>query len=260
MKNITVILPIHKLDEKYETMLINSVESVKQFYNDVKLLIVAPEKLKTKLNKVDLGQKLEIQFKYHKKETDYCTQINTGIETADTEWVSFLEIDDKYLKPWLKNMNQYMIENPDVDVILPIISDVDYEGKFIYYTNESVWAYGFSQTQGVIDNETLMNYENFQISGGLYRKSIFEKYGYLKDNIKLAFGYELFLRLTHNDVKIIVCPKSVYEHMNLREDSLFWLYKNDEQLKLKENEAKFWIETAKKEQFLKIKRDIIINF
>ena len=43
MKNITVILPIHKWDEEHTYMFKNAFESVEQFYNDVKLLIVGPK-------------------------------------------------------------------------------------------------------------------------------------------------------------------------------------------------------------------------
>ena len=51
-------------------------------------------------------------------------------------------------------------------------------------------------------------------------------------------------------------PKIGYQHVNLRENSLFWMYKNNENLKLAENEGKFWVETAKKEYFFKNKRDV----
>ena len=51
-------------------------------------------------------------------------------------------------------------------------------------------------------------------------------------------------------------PKIGYRHVNLREDSLFWLYKNDDDTKLNEKEVKFWLDAAKKEFFFKNKRDI----
>ena len=51
-------------------------------------------------------------------------------------------------------------------------------------------------------------------------------------------------------------PKIGYQHLNFREDSLFWLYKNDDTFKLTEDESKFWLESAKKEFFFKNKRDI----
>jgi hypothetical protein len=77
-----------------------------------------------------------------------------------------------------------------------------------------------------------------------------------KENMKLTFSYEFLLRLTHNGVKIMVVPKIGYQHVNFREDSLFWKYKNNEETKLTENEVKFWLDSAKKEFFFKNKRDI----
>jgi hypothetical protein len=259
MKNITVVLPVHKIDEDYKDMLQYSVESVKQFYNDVKLLIVAPNSLKSELSKIDLGQKLEINYHYHNSDTDFCTQINEGASKCETEWFSILEIDDVYQKVWLSSLNQYMVENPEAEVFLPIVKDIDEKGNFTNFTNESVWAYGFSEVQGELDNEVLLEYQSYQISGGLYKTKKFLEVGGLKSNIKLTFGYELLLRLTHNGSKIVVIPRLGYRHVNLREDSLFWKYKNDETLKLGEKEAKFWIDTAKKEFFFTNKREVNYN-
>jgi hypothetical protein len=43
--------------------------------------------------------------------------------------------------------------------------------------------------------------------------------------------------------------------MNLREGSIFWNYKNGDN-KINQDEAKFWIDTAKKEYFFTTERDI----
>lgn len=62
MKNITIILPIHKMDDDYKIMIENSVKSVENFYEDVKLFIVCPSTVKNFLSKIDFGQKLEIKY------------------------------------------------------------------------------------------------------------------------------------------------------------------------------------------------------
>ena len=49
MKNITVILPLHKLDDDYKVMLDNALSSIEDFHNDVKVSIVCPNKLKKDL-------------------------------------------------------------------------------------------------------------------------------------------------------------------------------------------------------------------
>ena len=51
-------------------------------------------------------------------------------------------------------------------------------------------------------------------------------------------------------------PKIGYRHVNFRENSLFWSYKNNEETKLSVGEVKFWLDTAKKEFFFKNKREI----
>jgi hypothetical protein len=253
---ITIILPIHKMDENYKELLLKAVGSIENFHNDANLLIVCPSNVKDEINKMTLSQTLSINFKVHNESTDFCNQLNIGIEACKTEWFSILEIDDTYNSQWLKLFNDYSKEHPDVDVFLPIVKDVNTEDKFIGYINESVWAYGFTDVQGFLDNEALLDFQNYQTSGGIYRTNVIKEQGKFKENIKLTFSYEFLLRLTNNNVKIMTIPKIGYIHLNMREDSLFWLYKNDENLKLNEGEVKFWLDTAKKEFFFKNKRDV----
>lgn len=255
MKNITVIVPIHKIDNEYKEMVKNSLLSIEDFHNDVSVLIVCPKNVKKELT--DLSQKLEIEIIENKGQTDFCSQVNLGINSTKSEWFTILEVDDEFNPIWLKSMNDYMKIYPSVDVFLPIVKDVNVEGKTIGYTNESAWAYGFTEKQGFIDNDVLLEFQNYQTSGGLYRtKTIIENGGF-KDNIKLTFTYEFLLRLTYNGVQIHVVPRIGYIHVNFREDSLFWSYKNNDETKLKEKEVKFWVDTAKKEFFFKNKRDVV---
>lgn len=258
MKNITVILPVHKLNDEYVVMLTNSIKSVELFYEDVKLLIVHPTSISADLKKIvsTLNEKLEIKCVENKKDIGFTTQVNLGVEQCDTEWFSILEVDDEYKPIWLKSIMEYKNEYKDVDVFLPIVKDINVEGNFLSFTNDSTWAYGFSEVQGFLDNEVLLEYQNYQTSGGLFKTEVIKENGLFKENFKLTFIYELLLRLTHNKVKIMTVPKIGYQHVNFREDSLFWNYKNDESSKLSENEVKFWLDAAKKEYFFKNNRDI----
>lgn len=260
MKNITIILPIYKLGTDEEAMLTNAITSIKDFHEEVKLTIVCPSSLLSKkeyiLEGKDFGP-LEIEFLSNTTgDTDYLSQVNLGIENCDTEWFSILEIDDEYKKVWLPSMKEHINTFKDVDVFLPIVEDINVEGKFLSFMNESVWAYGFSTSQGLIDNELLLEYQNYQTSGGLFRTQVIKDNGKFKNNIKLTFSYEFLLRLTHNGVKIMTVPKIGYKHVNMRENSLFWSYKNDKKMLLSEDEVEFWLDTAKKEFYFKNKRDV----
>ena len=256
MKKITIILPIHKLEGLYVDLFNNALASIQNFHEDVKLLVVCPSDVKTTIDTLDLGTNLEVIFQINKGETDFCSQVNLGIDNTDTEWFSILEVDDEYTPVWLKSMNEYVKTFTDVDVFLSLTKDVTDEGKFLSFVNESIWAFGFSERQGFLDNEVLLDFQNYQTSGGLYRTAVIKEQGKLKENIKLTFSYEFLLRLTHNGVRIMSVPKIGYQHVSLREDSLFSLYQKDDALKLSEKEAKFWLDTAKKEFFFKNKRDV----
>jgi hypothetical protein len=50
-------------------------------------------------------------------------------------------------------------------------------------------------------------------------------------------------------------PKIGYKHTNFRPGSIFWMYKNGDEV-LKPEEVKFWIESAKKEYFFTSDRKI----
>lgn len=256
MKNITIILPIHKFDEDYSVMFQNAISSIEDFHNDVKLTIICPVDVKKEIELIYTNQKVETKILVSKNSSDFCSQVNIGINDCDTEWFSILEIDDEYKPIWIKSMNEYIQSYKDVSVFLPIVKDIDEKGDFVSYTNESLWAYGFTDRQGFLDNEVLLDYQNYQISGGLYKTQIIKEHGLLKENIKLTFAYEWLLRLTYNNVKIMTVPRLGYIHVNFREDSLFWNYKNSADKSLSENEAKFWLDIAKKEYFFKNVREI----
>jgi len=99
MKDISIILPIHKWSEEYELMFKNAFNSVEQFYNDVKLIIVGPNKVVSHIQIESTN--LEYKVIENNGEHDFCSQVNLGITNCDTEWFSILEVDDEYNKNWL---------------------------------------------------------------------------------------------------------------------------------------------------------------
>jgi hypothetical protein len=128
------------------------------------------------------------------------------------------------------------------------VVDIDEKNQFAGFTNEATFALNISSQMGLLTNETLQTYQNFQISGMAMKKSKYIDFGLLKPSFKLTFGYEFFLRMTQNGIKFMTIPRIGYKHMNLREGSIFWNYKNGEK-SLTEDEVRFWIESAKKEYF-----------
>lgn len=254
--NISVILPIHELDDVTKKSLDNAIKSVElQIVRPDELIIVVPKGSDTAkyVKKLDFGEiKNIVTVAENDGETDFCSQINYGVSVAKSEWFSILEYDDEYAKIWFKNVIEYRAAHPNVDLFLPIVIDVDTQGQFIGFTNEAVWANSFSDELGVLDNNALLAYQNFNIDGMVIKKSTFEEMGKLKPSIKLTFIYEFLLRLTFKDVRVMTVPKFGYKHVNQRPNSLFANYKET----MNPAEAKWWLQTAKKEYYFANDRKI----
>ena len=88
MKNITIILPVHRIEDSYRVMFENAVKSVEQFHNDVKLMIVCPANVKSEF--ANISDTLEVNIVTNNTKTDFCSQVNLGIENCDTEWFSII--------------------------------------------------------------------------------------------------------------------------------------------------------------------------
>jgi len=256
--NVSIILPIRSavvrdFDDYFE----KAILSLKQQQTNINELIIvhtSEEQLVTKLSSYDFGDLTVSKYEWA-EEPNFAKQVNYGISKSKSEWVSIFEFDDEYSNIWFKNVEKYSSIYKDVNAFLPIVVDVDAKGGFAGFTNEATFASNFSQEMGFLTNETLHDFQNFQTSGMVIKKSTITEFGGLKSNFKLTFVYEFLLRLTFNSVRIMTIPKIGYKHVNLREGSIFWNYKYGSDI-LSENEVKFWIESAKKEYFFKDERPL----
>lgn len=261
--DLTVILPIHQLDDKIKSLLEKALTSIiKQSILPKELKIIVPtvelEKQIEVICEFILQDKLKYSFILNLEGSDFCTQINVGVSNIETEYFSYLEIDDEYNEIWFKNAKEYIEYYPNIAAFLAlgILTDTDSNAKA--FINGEPFAQGFSEVRGKLDSQCLSQYPDFMLSGAVIKKESFEEVGGLKKNIKLFFNYEFLLRFVYNDHSTMVIPKLGYKHMMGREDSIFELYK-DPVNGLTPQEAKFYLDTAKKEYLFnpnEIKRNI----
>jgi len=247
--DISVILPVHELNEETKKLFANAVLSVKeQTVTPDELVIVVPKgsEAATFVQSFDYGDfKNSVVIAENEGATDFSAQVNFGVSVSKSEWFSILEFDDEYAKIWFKNVLEYRNAHPDVGIFMPIIVDVDAAGQFIGFTNEAVWANSFSDELGILDNNGLLAYQNFNIDGLVIKKELFNQIGGLKSNIKLTFIYEFLLRMTFKSVRVMIIPRFGYKHVNQRQGSLFAQYKES----LNPIEARWWLSQAKKEYY-----------
>jgi hypothetical protein len=253
---INLILPIHTIDREIKSRFETFIESVKkQTVKDFTLTIVYKPTKELESYLTDYKFDSNVTLLKNEGQTDFCSQINYGAKNTTSQYMAVVEVDDEITPTYIQNAVQHILAYPSVSTFLPIVVDTNASGEFISFTNESVWAMNLTETIGYLDNESLSAYENYQTSGMIIKTEVFNEIGGLKSNVKLSFGYEFLLRLTHQSNEVYIIPKLTYRHTNFRKGSLFWDYKEGEN-KLSSNEAKFWLETAKKEQFFKEDREI----
>ena len=246
MKDITIIIPVHKYNEKIKGMLENAFESInknQENYTFGKLipLVVAPNEVLENFGE-DFGEKAF----YHTARnitdnTDFCSQINFAVKKVETDYFSILEFDDVYTDKWFKMAHDYFYSNESVSLFLPLNILTDVNHQQFQYGNEIAWTSSFSNEIGYLDYDCLQDYSSFNLTGGIFNTEDFKKIGGFKSSIKIAFNYELLLRLTKKELKVFVVPKEGYIHVIGREDSLTDEYNQT----IEQEEIKKWFDLAK---------------
>ena len=256
--SLSVILPIKSSKAKdFDTFFekaINSLMNQDVKFNELIIIHTKEDSLVEILNNYDFKDLNVVKLPWDEA-PNYSAQINYGVENSKSEWVTFFEFDDEYSKIWFKNFDKYSKIYPDVTGFLPVVVDVDNKEVFAGFTNEATFAANFSQEMGYLTNDILHDYQNFQTSGIILNKEVFINSGGFKPSFKLTFGYEFLLRLTYNGATIMTIPRLGYKHTNLREGSIFWNYKFGDN-KITDDEVRFWLDTAKKEYFFTVDRNI----
>ena len=178
--DVSVILPIKSSKVRdFDEYFKKSIESLKIQKTKINELIIVhtnETSLVEYLNEFDFGELSIVKVEWT-KEPDFSSQVNYGARSAKSTWISLFEFDDEYSSIWFKNVLKYSEVYPDVHAFLPIVVDVDNTEKFAGFTNEATFAANFTPEMGILTNETLLDYQNFQLSGIVIKKEAFVDYG-----------------------------------------------------------------------------------
>ena len=95
---ISVIIPVHELDERTTKYLDNALLSIaNQVVKPSEVLIVSPGVDMSKLSNLDKIKDIVKEVK-NEGNTDFCSQVNYGVDQASGDYISILELDDEYSK------------------------------------------------------------------------------------------------------------------------------------------------------------------
>ena len=241
--DLTVIIPVDKLDETTKPLFDTALDSVLKNSKDIKVIVVGPKEV---LSNVEANKRVSL---VENEDINLPKQVNVAVSKVDTKYFSVLEYDDQYTKNWFKNLSEYMKASPELFAYLPINELMDYKNNnnVVGYLNEPVWASSFSEKLGYFDNDSLMNYVNVNCTGGVINKDMFLEIGGLKESIKLSFWYEFILRANYKAKKIYVIPKVGLKHGINRDGSLLDTYAKT----MTPEESDWWLKLAREEYFFK---------
>lgn len=241
--DITVIIPVHEMNDKVKVYLTEAVKSVPV---DVLVKVIVPFEIKD--NDFIVNKKQLIILPEEDNNTSFQHMVNYGVKAVTTNWFSILEYDDEFSPIWFDNFIKYQKYNQEYNIFLPLNDLYNVENgvdEFVGNGNEAPWASSFSDIIGVIDEKALEDYFDFYLNGAIINKKTWDIVGGLKESIKLTFWYEFMLRAAHKGEKMYVIPKVGYAHVLGREGSLMMQYRSE----MTTDESDFYFKLAKKESY-----------
>lgn len=250
MENILiVIIPVHEVNEDVKKLLPQAISSVP---NEVTVRVSCPNGVGKDVSPIVSSFKNAIIYEGKEANKSSFTElVNQAV--GNSKFFSVLEFDDVYSPIWFDNFKKYDDSYDDVSMFMYLEDLYDFESKeYIGFGNEAPLASSFSNEIGEVDNDCLQNFFDFYLTGSIIKTDDFIEIGKLKTNIPVVFWYEFMLRMTNKNKRIMVIPKVGYIHYLNRKGSLLDIYRD----KYTDNEAEYWFNTAKKESFYNIQRDV----
>lgn len=247
-EDLTVIIPVDKLDEVTKPLFDKAVESVGVQAYGTRIMVVGP---KAELEKLKGGkdERSKTFIFVENEDINLPKQVNVAVAEVKTKYFTVLEYDDEFTKHWFENVEKWSEANPGLFAYMPINEVFDYKrnNEPVGYLNEPVWASSFSEKLGFFDTDSLMNYININCTGAIFNKDEFIEIGGLKESMKLSFWYEFILRANYKAKSIYVIPKVGLKHGLNRDGSLLDIYSKT----MEPAEADWWLNLAREEYFFK---------
>lgn len=259
MNDIDIIIPVHEYDQIVEELLRNAINSVveaqKNYAHGVLrcLIVYTPNVEDTNMlndMKTYFGEKIEIKSVKNVTDTDFCSQINFAVDNVKADFFSILEFDDEYTPKWFNMAHDYYYGNETISMFIPVNLNHDENGKW-EYGNTMALSPAFITPDandkddiGIINRLRLENCSVFNVTGAIINTQDFIRCGKYKHSVKVAFNYELLLRMTGKyELKAMVVPKEGYIHYSGRTGSLTDEYRKT----LSEDEVTKWFGLALRE-------------
>jgi glycosyltransferase involved in cell wall biosynthesis len=187
---ISVIIPVYN-GKKFLPEAVKSV--LKQNYEPLEIIIVDDGSTDgTSELQNSLGEQVHFIFQNNKGPA---AARNTGIKAAKGEFLAFLDSDDLWPSDKLKLQTNYLLNDPDIQVVL---------GQTKRFDSEHKYEKDFAGKQNPVIS--------VQIGSALFRRTAFEKVGDLDEGLQYSEDHDWFLRAREKGIKILVLENTTLYH------------------------------------------------
>ena len=184
-QSLTVVMPVYN----GMPFLSDAVESLlQQTYQDFQILIIDDGSTDGSWTYLESLVNPQIQIR-RQENLGLPETLNRAVESVQSEFVAFLDQDDIALPTRLQEQIQFLVNHPDYDCVLCIVSKITADGKdFGYYKLKSL--------ESIIDYKPQLGCINR--SAMCIRKQAFSAIGGYHASAYPVDDYELLLRLWEN--------------------------------------------------------------
>lgn len=229
LPKISVITPSYNQGKFLEETILSVLN---QNYSNLEYIIIDGGSMD---NSVEILKKYDDRISYWVSEPDggQTQAINKGFRIATGDLVCWMNSDDIYFQNAFRLISASYSKNQDkYDVYFGDKVNIDKHGnviKHFYYPPFCKWG--------------IMHTSNMNISNqsAFWKRSLFEKHGYLDENIQFAMDYEFFMRLAVENVSFKkvngeMGALRMYENNKSSEDKWITIkYRNLNEIKRKYN-------------------------
>jgi glycosyltransferase involved in cell wall biosynthesis len=184
LPRISIVTPSYNQAEFLERTIRSVLD---QGYPDLEYLVIDGGSTD---GSVDIIRKYEDQIDYWVSEPDrgQTHALNKGFKRATGDVCAWLNSDDMYCPGILMTMGRAFAEDPSLDVVFGNMLDVDQQDR-VTRDNRSV---PFSWRALILCGAVIHQSATF------WKRELFEKHGWLDEELTCSMDYELFCRITRN--------------------------------------------------------------
>ncbi|MDZ8188157.1 MAG: glycosyltransferase [Nostoc sp. ChiSLP02] len=187
--SISVILPVYN----GERFLVQAIENIQgQNYQPLEIIVVDDGSTD---RTAEIAKEFEDNIHYiYQPNQGPSSARNRGIKSARGEAIAFLDVDDLWEEGVLAEFADYLVANPEVDIVQGLIQQMQIEN--LPSENDS---YQFKPV--------FQPYQFINLGSAIYRRSVFDRVGLLDPKLHDNEDTDWFMRAWENDICKVVIPK-----------------------------------------------------